>query len=707
MKKTTFLFALLILGSMAFAQTWHWINPTTGLQRINDISFVSPDKGIAVGDHGAILHYQNGEWTIAESPVNTNLNAVEFVNPDLAWAVGNEGVILRYNGNNWVQALSPTNGTLKDICCVDENNCWAVGSAIISYNGTSWQPGTDAMDLNTVGFLSANKGWAGSTHTNFFQYISEGWVWDETFASGNPLVFNTIEKAGEGRLLLNGQNIEGEGVLYENTGQGWQAVDAGGVNAGISFYDATHGFGIQHAGPMSFDLLPTIKHFNTDAWSTEYTFEKPDHLFSSIEAIASDEAMAGDVLGYIHHGSGGNWGLGNGFMCDSILDVDFVAANKGFLAADNSGIWKYDAGDWTNIFDIPDYTFNKIDFHADYWGLAAAYTTHDEFPPPYNTEAKLFHFYQGVFSEISVPWAGLTAPISSINDFSYELIISSYNVIYTKTENNWTIETMVATDSISQIRFQEPIPIENHSRGGDWEAGWLCAKRMVTEAGGVIYYKDYLNTEWQQVYLTFSGSFNDLCIPDYGMVYAVGTNGLIAFFDGTNWTETAPLTSENLVSVYVNKDLNGWAVGKNGTILQCSGGVWSVYDSPARFNLNKISFFKDDLGFIVGDQGTFLSTKAKLPVGVFTKPLEAKTDQLHIYPNPAGSYFFIDVVHPDSQLLVSITDMTGRILHEQSFKFSGNKKETARINSAKLSTGMYLVKVNNGEKVITGKLLVK
>jgi hypothetical protein len=245
------------------------------------------------------------------------------------------------------------------------------------------------MKLNTIGFISANEGWAGTSNNNFFHYKNGNWALDETFVYANPMVFTSIEKAGEGRVLLNGQDIEGQGVLYENTGQGWQPIDAGAVNDGISFYDANHGFGIQHAGPMSFNLLPTIKQFNNDAWSTVYTREKPDQRFTAIAAKDSNEAMAGDGWGYIHQGSGGNWGLSNGFMCDSILDIDFVAANNGFLAANNSGIWKYDAGDWTNIFDIPEYKFNKIDFHTDYWGFAAAYTTHNEFPPPFNFEAKL------------------------------------------------------------------------------------------------------------------------------------------------------------------------------------------------------------------------------------------------------------------------------------------------------------------------------
>jgi hypothetical protein len=289
-----------------------------------------------------------------------------------------------------------------------------------------------------------------------------------------------------------------------------------------------------------------------------------------------------------------------------------------------------------------------------------------------------------------------------------DLMISSYNSVWTKNDGWWTVDSLPLTDSISEIRLMPDLPTDGlTSESENWTSAWLCARRDDTGISGVIYHKSKFDLDWQEDYETTSGWFNDLCIPDYGTVCAVGTNGLIAWFDGTNWTETEPLTSEDLLSVNVNKDLDGWAVGKNGTILQSSGGVWSVYDSPARFNLNKISFFKDDLGYIVGDQGTFLSTKAKLPTGIFNKPVAGKLDQLHIYPNPAGNYFYVELVHPTPEVQISITDMTGRILYEQSFNSGSNPKETICISSLTFSTGLYLVKVNTGETLVTGKLLIK
>ena len=185
-------------------------------------------------------------------------------------------------------------------------------------------------------------------------------------------------------------------------------------------------------------------------------------------------------------------------------------------------------------------------------------------------------------------------------------------------------------------------------------------------------------------------------------MYAVGTNGLIAYFDGTEWMEEVPITNEDLLSVYVNENHDGWAVGKNGTILRCTGGVWSVYNSPASQHLNKVSFYRDDLGFIVGNEGAFLSTKAKLPVGIFSNPLSTKS--LHMYPNPAGDYFFVEIPQPTSSLQVSITDMMGRVVYEENVQTKGIV-DPLRISSERFSPGIYLIKIVNERELLTGKII--
>lgn len=701
MKKFTLFCALLALGLVGYTQSWHWVNPTTGFNQIHDIHFISANEGYAVGNQGKILHYINGEWSLMDSPVNTDLFGVSFVNPDMGWAVGAEGNILRYQYGTWSQVTSPITGVLKDVCCLNENHCWAAGSAILKYNGSEWLVDANLGGNETIGFLNENLGWAGSSSQNLYKYENGIWSDDNSFNSGTFYSFHTLEKAGE-YMLINGKTIEEEGLLYENDGNGWVQVPPGSCNSGISFADRQHGFGLQNAGPMGFDFFPTVHQYSDGVWQTGYVYEKHYHTFTAVEAISNTACMVSDNLGYIHKVEDGNHSIANGFMYDSIIDLKFVKPNLGFLAAHNSGLWKYDAGEWSNIFNYPDYTINVIDFQSEDWGYFGAY--HHEAIFPFWPETKLFSYNNGVISEIVFP--DESSFISSLNSIGEELIFTQRNTIFTYTNGQFTSEVLAFPDSISDLKFMMPIPINSNKRDGEWEAAWMSVKRHNDADSGVIFYKYFTNT-WQEVYTTSSGSFNDLCIFGYNQVVAVGTNGLIAVFDGTNWTEVTPLTTEELLSVHLDEYMYGWAVGRNGTILQCIGGTWSVYENDVICDLNVVSFYDNTLGFIGGNEGAMLCTSEKLPVANSYFPVSDTKNSLKAYPNPAGESFTVEFESLSANGKLSITDLTGRVIMEKLVGTSGNGNQIMTISSANLSKGVYVLTLITGNEVRTGKVLVK
>ena len=77
-------------------------------------------------------------------------------------------------------------------------------------------------------------------------------------------------------------------------------------------------------------------------------------------------------------------------------------------------------------------------------------------------------------------------------------------------------------------------------------------------------------------------------------------------------------------------------------------------------------------------------------------------DEARVYPNP-----FQDQTHvglsksAQMSLEVELVDMTGRVLHQQSL----NPGETLDIEAANLSTGMYLLRVNDGEESQSHRLI--
>lgn len=76
-----------------------------------------------------------------------------------------------------------------------------------------------------------------------------------------------------------------------------------------------------------------------------------------------------------------------------------------------------------------------------------------------------------------------------------------------------------------------------------------------------------------------------------------------------------------------------------------------------------------------------------------------------IYPNPAKDEFFVSFAEASSKVDVAIFDLNGRKLSSR--RFEGNGTFNERMSTTNLSTGIYFVKVTNGDLTSTRKLLVE
>lgn len=297
--------------------------------------------------------------------------------------------------------------------------------------------------------------------------------------------------------------------------------------------------------------------------------------------------------------------------------------------------------------------------------------------------------------------------ISSINSIGEDLVFTQRNTIFTYTNGQFSTEELAFQDSISDLKFMMPIPINSNKMNGQWEAAWMSVKRHNDADSGVIFYKYFVDNIWQEVYTTSSGNFNDLCIFGYNQVVAVGTNGLIAVFDGSNWSEIQPLTSEELLSVHLDENMNGWAVGRNGTMLECTGGAWSVYENDVNYDLNVVSFYDESLGFIGGNEGALLCTSEKLPVPNTYIPVADARNSLKIFPNPAAETFTIELESPAANARILLIDPAGRLLMEKQLPPAGQGKQLVTMSASGLGSGVYLLTLIHENGVSTAKLVVR
>ena len=104
------------------------------------------------------------------------------------------------------------------------------------------------------------------------------------------------------------------------------------------------------------------------------------------------------------------------------------------------------------------------------------------------------------------------------------------------------------------------------------------------------------------------------------------------------------------------------------------------------------------------DTGTLNSWSLKIchmELPVDAMPVEG----LHVFPNPAGEYVNISLKAISSNQQVNISDMNGRLVF--SHEYHRNGPTVLTIPTASLSTGIYLLRIRDGERVSTRKIVVK
>ncbi len=124
---------------------------------------------------------------------------------------------------------------------------------------------------------------------------------------------------------------------------------------------------------------------------------------------------------------------------------------------------------------------------------------------------------------------------------------------------------------------------------------------------------------WKIQYEQEDISIKSIYALDENNVWAVGTSGVILFFDGSSWNkQREPLKDvsssttniDNLQSVYAFDKTHVWAVGDNGTILFFNGSSWNKQDNPlvgTYETLQGVVAMDEKYAWAVGTSGNILS----------------------------------------------------------------------------------------------------
>ena len=88
--------------------------------------------------------------------------------------------------------------------------------------------------------------------------------------------------------------------------------------------------------------------------------------------------------------------------------------------------------------------------------------------------------------------------------------------------------------------------------------------------------------------------------------WAVGSDGTIIRWNGTDWSNVTSPTTNHLKSVFMVDASEGWAVGAWGTIIHWNGADWSNVTSPTTEWLESGYIVSTGDGWVVGQSGTII-----------------------------------------------------------------------------------------------------
>lgn len=84
----------------------------------------------------------------------------------------------------------------------------------------------------------------------------------------------------------------------------------------------------------------------------------------------------------------------------------------------------------------------------------------------------------------------------------------------------------------------------------------------------------------------------------------------------------------------------------------------------------------------------------------------SQNEKVRIYPNPSDGIFTIEINKTESnKVSVEMLDITGKLVHRNDYPVLGTLKET--IDLQNLNKGMYFLRVKEGEKISTVKIIFR
>jgi len=298
-------------------------------------------------------------------------------------------------------------------------------------------------------------------------------------------------------------------------------------------------------------------------------------------------------------------------------------------------------------------------------------------------------------------------------------------IYFTDTLNGWTSSGIFHTGDGGEaweVQFDE-----SWDTGGvyftDSLNGWVVGSTYYGSTGtidGTILHTNDGGNTWDYQYDHYpSATLNSVYFTDSlkGWVVGGGYGLILKTTDGgNNWDTVYHNSPGILYSICFADAFNGWAVGYNGSIVSTTdgGNTWESESSGTSTHLSKVCFTENGFGWIVGENGTILHADYSQVVGQDEHEARGQDIEVDCYPNPSNG--ISDIKYQISigyrQLAISkkvelgIYDIRGQKIKTLVNEMQLPGEYTIRFDGSELPAGIYFIRMQAGDKVVTEKLVM-
>lgn len=372
---------------------WTWLNPLPQGNTLFAVWGSSPDDVYAVGDRGAIVHFDGSSWTAMESGTTKRLWDVMGSSSSRIWAVGANGAVLfKKSGRSWIQKEIGTPRTLYSLWVKEDGTVYACGTGGIVLKKDEWswsvmRQGGSGADQRSIWAGEDGEVFTVSYYLNpddqaFFAavlYVSryDGASWATTsFLEGAPTTLHGIwgsdsrDVYGVGRgvtIHFDGESyvrfqagacellgiwgitatdifaVGSSGSVVRYNGSVWNSMNSGTEVAlyGVWGSSGSDVYAVGEAG--------IIRHFDGAAWTESGGQAVTRRDVNDLWGLSGSNVYAVGAGGLIAHYDGSEWSLVNGGTSENLKGVWASSSTDVFAVGANGTILHGDATSFAPI----------------------------------------------------------------------------------------------------------------------------------------------------------------------------------------------------------------------------------------------------------------------------------------------------------------------------------------------------------------------